>query len=212
MEEIAPGIHHWTAQHPDIGMEVSCHYIEPAGIVLDPLEPEDGWGFFDALDTKPQQIVLTSCLHWRHSDRFRDRYGATIRAPAPGLQRWEGSDREAEPYDAGDELAPGVVAVEIGGIAPDDFALHVQHGNGAIALADAVVSPPDGAVMYMPDFLWDDPRTEQDMVRQSLRGVLGRDFETLLFAHGYPTGSGGHGKLSDFVANPVVMPDFRDSA
>jgi glyoxylase-like metal-dependent hydrolase (beta-lactamase superfamily II) len=209
MQEIAPGVHHWTAHHPDIGMRVSCHYIEPAGIVLDPLEPEDGWGFFDALDRPPRQVVLTSCLHWRHSDRFRERCGATIRAPAPGLHRWEGTDREAEPYDVGDEIAPGVVALEIGGIAPDDMALHIQHGAGAIAFADALVMPPDGALAYMPDFLWDDPPTEQEAVRDSLRGVLERDFDALLFAHGYPIASGGHSTLGDFVANPVVMPDFR---
>jgi hypothetical protein len=211
MEEIAPGIHHWTARHPDIGMDVSCHYIEPAGIVLDPLEPADGWDFFDALATRPQQVVLTSCLHWRHSDRFRDRYGATIRAPAPGLHRWEGSGREAEPYDSGDELAPGVTAIQIGGIAADDFALHTNHGSGAIAFADAIVTPPGGAVAFMPDFLWDNPREEQEAAREALRGVLERDFETLLFAHGEPVASGGHAMLSAFVANPSVMPDFREA-
>jgi hypothetical protein len=97
MNEIAPGIFHWTATHPDIKMRVSSYYAAPAGIVIDPLEPEDGMGFFDELDTPPQQVVLTSGLHWRHSDRFRDRYGATIRVVEQGIERWGAdTDRQAE--------------------------------------------------------------------------------------------------------------------
>jgi len=82
VQEIVPGIHHWTARHPDLGMRVSSYYVESAGLLIDPMEPDDGLGFFDSLDVKPQQIALTIGLHWRHSDRFRDRYGATVRAPA----------------------------------------------------------------------------------------------------------------------------------
>jgi hypothetical protein len=212
MDEILPGIHCWSARHPDIGMRVRSCFVEAAGIVVDPLEPEDGWDFFDALDLPAQQVVLTSGLHWRHSDRFRDRYGATIRAPAAGLHRWEGSDREAEPYDAGDELAPGVVAVTVGGIAPDDMALHLQHGSGAIAFADALLSTPGGSLAYMPDYLWEDPRTEQEAVRDSLRGLLDREFDALLFAHGAPIASGGHSALRDFVAKPVGQADFGHTA
>src|SRR3954468_3297996 len=77
VQEIAPGIHHWTAHHPDINLRVSSYYVEPAGLLIDPLEPEDGLELFDSLDLPPQQIVLTIGVHWRHSDRFRDRYGAT---------------------------------------------------------------------------------------------------------------------------------------
>src|SRR3954467_10603959 len=104
MEEVVPGIHHWTAMHPNIHERVSSYYVEPAGIVIDPLEPEEGMGFFDELDLAPQQVVLTSGLHWRHADRFRDRYGATVRVVSAGVPRWEGSDRSAETFEFGDEV------------------------------------------------------------------------------------------------------------
>jgi glyoxylase-like metal-dependent hydrolase (beta-lactamase superfamily II) len=198
MNEVVPGIHHWSAVHPDIKLRVWSYYVEPAGIVIDPLEPEDGMGFFDALDLAPQQVVLTNGLHWRHSDRFRDRYGATIRCVSGGLERWEGTDREAEPFEFGDEVAPGVTAVEVGGICPDDTALHIEHGGGAIALADALFRM-GGELGFVPDNLWEDPEREQHAVLDSLRGLLERDFDTLLFAHGEPLPKGARSALSEFV-------------
>jgi hypothetical protein len=206
MEEIAPGIHHWTAEHPDIHMRVSSYYVEPAGIVIDPLEPEDGLGFFDSLDPKPQQVVLTNGLHWRHSDRFAERYSVPIRVPSAGLHRYEGTDRQAEGYDFGDEVAPGVVALEVAGICPDDSALHIQHGDGALAFADGVVRMV-GKLSFVPDSLWEDPQPEQETVVDSLRGLLTRDFDTLLFAHGEPLPKGGHAALEDFVEKPVRIDD-----
>jgi glyoxylase-like metal-dependent hydrolase (beta-lactamase superfamily II) len=199
MNEIAPGIFHWTVEHPDIHIEVSSHYVAPARLLIDPLEPAEGMGFFDGLGEPPSQVVLTSGLHWRHADRFRDRYGASVRAPAAAARRYQGGDRVFEPYEDGEELAPGVTAIEVGGIAPDDFALHIEHGAGALAIADAVIRY-GGEIGFVPDNLWDDPRAEQAAVRDSLRGLLARDFDILLFAHGEPLPEGGRAALERFVA------------
>ena len=199
MNEIVPGIYHWTAKHPDIHMRVSSYYVRPAGIVIDPLEPDDGMGFFDDLDLPPQQVVLTSGLHWRHSDRFRDRYGATIRVVSAGLPRWEGTDREAEPFEYGDEVAPGVRALEVGQICADDTALHIEHGDGAMAFADGLIS--HGRVpAFVPDGLMDDPEKTKEGLRNSLRSLLEKDFDALLFAHGEPLEKGGFAALKDFLS------------
>ena len=207
MDEVVPGIHHWTAVHPDINMRVSCHYVEPAGIVIDPLEPEDGFGFFDALDRPPKQVVLTNNLHWRHCERFRDRYGIPVRGVDAGLYRFEGTDREVEPYSFGEELAPGVTALEVGGICPDDAALHIEHGNGVMAFADGLIHY-EGALYVMPGFLMDDPEETKEALRSSLRGLLDKEFDTLLVAHGTPMRSGGHAALSDFVSKPLTEVDL----
>jgi glyoxylase-like metal-dependent hydrolase (beta-lactamase superfamily II) len=201
VQEIAPGIHHWTARHPDIGMEVSSYYVEPAGVLIDPLEPEDGLGFFDSLDSPPQQTVLTTGLHWRHSDRFRDRYGATIRAPAKGMHRFEGTGREAEPFEVGDEIAPGVTAIEMGGIAPDDTAVHIGHGGGALVFADSLIHM-GGVLGFVPDEYMEDPEEEKRAIREALRAVLERDldYEVLLFAHGDPLPDRGQAALRDFLS------------
>ena len=198
MKEIAPGIFHWATEHPDIHIDVSSHYVAAARVLIDPLEPSEGMGFFDGLAEPPRQVVLTSGLHWRHADRFRDRYGATVRAPAAAAARYRGTDREFEPFDDGDELAPGVTAVKVGGIAPDDFALHIEHGGGALVIADAVIHY-GGDIGFVPDNLWGDPRAEQAAVRDALRGLLRLDFEMLLFAHGEPVETGGHAALEAFL-------------
>jgi hypothetical protein len=211
MNEIVPGIHHWTAVHPDIRMRVSSYYVEPARLLIDPLEPEEGMGFFDSLDAPPEQVVLTIGPHWRHSDRFRDRYGATIRCSRHALHRYEGTAREAEPFEFGDELASGVTALEVGGIAPDDTALHIELGDGVLAIADAVVRFGD-KLGFVPDSLWDDPRGEQPVVVDSLRRLLERDFDALLFAHGDPLPTGGRAALEDFVKEPFAFPDFDHTA
>jgi len=199
MNEIVPGIYHWTARHPVIHARVSSYYVQPAGIVIDPLEPEEGMGFFDGLDLPPQQVVLTSGLHWRHSDRFRDRYDAAVRVVSSGLRRWEGTDRQAETFEYGDEVAPGVRALEVGRICPDDTALHVAHGNGAIAFADGLVSH-EGEPTFVPDSLMEDAEETKEGLRNSLRGLLDKDFDTLLFAHGDPLEKGGFAALKNFLA------------
>src|SRR3712207_7652035 len=64
------------------------------------------------------------------------------------------------------EIAPGVTALEVGGIAPDDTALYIAHGDGVLSIGDAVIRI-GGRLGFVPDFLWGDPQSEQD--RKSTR-------------------------------------------
>jgi len=128
------------------------------------------------------------------------------------MHRFEGTDREAEPFEFGDEIAPGVTAIEIGGIAPDDTALHIAHGDGTVAFADGLIRM-GGVLGFVPDNLMGDHAAEEKRaIRESLRGLLERDFETLLFAHGDPLPKGGHAALRDFLQKPVGEPDFGHTA
>lgn len=203
MQEIRPGIWHWTTFRETIGQDVSSYWIEPAGVVLDPMVPPGvGLDWWDGRDVEPQQIVLTIGLHWRQADEFRERFGAVpVRCAPAALERFEGTDRDAEPFRFGDEIAPGISAVEIGAIAPDETALHIEHGGGAVAFADGLIRAAGGAPLgFVPDGLMgDDPETVKAGLVDSFRGLLTRDFDTLLFAHGEPLVGGGHKALSDFV-------------
>jgi hypothetical protein len=106
MREILPGVHHWTALREGIGVHVSSYYVEPAGVVIDPMVPEEGLGVFAGLK-KPQQVVLTSGLHTRCTVAFADAFGCVIRAPREAASRLDGM-LEFEPYSKGDEIAPAV--------------------------------------------------------------------------------------------------------
>jgi hypothetical protein len=69
VQEIAPGIFHWTTFHPGIRMRVSSYYVDPAGALIDPMLPEDGLEVFTDLTT-PQQALLTTRHHLRGCREF----------------------------------------------------------------------------------------------------------------------------------------------
>ena len=204
MRELTDGIWHWTCFRDSIGQDVSSYWIEPAGIVIDPMVPPDvGLEWWDGRDVQPQQVVLTIGLHWRDSDKFVERFGIPVRAPAAARQRYddEGLDRPFEQYESGDEVAPGVTAVEIGELAPDESALHIAHGPGAVAIADGTIRAEAGGPLgFFPDFLLgEQPDRVKDGLRGSFRGLLTRDWDVILLAHGDPIETQGQTALREFL-------------
>ncbi len=206
MQEILPGVLHWTTFHDGIAARVSSHYVEPAGALVDPRVPDDGLDAF-ADRTRPQQIVLTSGLHLRHADAFVDAFGCTVRASPEALER-RGSELDADVYTDGEEVAPGVTAIHIGKLCPDEYALHIAAADGAILFADALIRYGE-ALAFVPDELMGEhPERVKDGLRDALRGLLERDFDHLLFAHGEPLIGGGKAALRDFLERPVGHDDY----
>ncbi|MEA2127436.1 MAG: hypothetical protein QOJ85_327, partial [Solirubrobacteraceae bacterium] len=135
MREVIPGIFHWTTPHEPIGARVSSYYVEPAGIVIDPKVPDEG---LESLPGTPQQVVLTTGLHDRDAQRFADAFDIPIRAAFEAAERL-GDALEIEPFNDGDEVAPGVTAIVIDVLCPDECALHIAVDKGAIAFADGLI-------------------------------------------------------------------------
>jgi hypothetical protein len=212
MHEIVPGIWHWTAFHEGIGSRVSSYFVQPAGALVDPMLPETGGlAAFDAWP-EPQQILLTNRHHLRHAERFRERFGCLIRAPSPGMHEFGHGPGGVQPYAFGDQLAPGITAIEIGAICPDEAALHIGVGDGAIAFADGLVRSR-GTLGFVPDYLLgDDPAQVKAGLKQAYHGLLELDFDHLLFAHGEPLIGGGKAALREFVTSPVDREQARQSA
>jgi hypothetical protein len=196
MDEILPGVWHWTAMHPNIHMRVSSYSLEDAGAVLDPLLPEGGVDAFG--DWAVQRVILTCRHHRRDSSKLREHFGATVLVPRNGLHEFEGGDLEVEPYDPGDELSPGVRAHRLEAISPDDEVLHVHAGLGALAFADGLLTH-EGRIAFMPDSLMDEPEQVRATTVQRLHELLELDFDALLFAHGEPIPSGGRDRLVEFI-------------
>jgi hypothetical protein len=197
MREILPGIHHWTAFHPRIRQPVSSYYVEPAQLLIDPLVPREGLEWFE--HRPPQQVALTNRHHYRQSDRFVEAFGCIVRCSEPGLHEFDGGP-DVEGFTFGEELAPGVRAVEVAAICPDDTALQIAIGDGALAFADGLTRPGGGSLAFVPDFLMgDDPGAVKKGLVQSLRGLLELTFDSLLFAHGEPLVGGGKRALREFV-------------
>jgi hypothetical protein len=200
MQEIIPGVHHWTAFRDTIGMPVSSYWVAPAGVLVDPMLPEGGLGPFESADVPPQQVVLTSGLHTRAAERIAEALSIPIRAPREARDRL-GDRLDFEPYTDHEELGPGVRAVRIGVLCPDEYALHIAAAEGAIALADALEHYGDAVGFVSDDLLGDDPAAIKDGLKQQLGTLLERDFDHLLFAHGDPIVGGGKRALRDVVTS-----------
>lgn len=208
MNEIAPGIFHWTAHHAPIGATVSSYYIEPAGAVLDPKAPDGGW---DALPGRPEQVLLTSGHHHRDAGECAQAFGIPVRGSRAAAEHI-GDRLTVETFDDGDEPAPGITAIHIGVLSPDEGAFHIAVGGGAIAFADGL-NRYGGALGFFPDeLLGEHPDRVKAGLKEAFAGLLQRDFDHLLFAHGEPIAGGGTSALRDFLGRPVGQEDYGQSA
>jgi hypothetical protein len=188
MEEIRDGLYHWTAYRDTIRQDVHSHFHAPSGTLFDPMEPPDGLGSFE-----PQRIVLSNRHHWRHSDRF----GVPVLCHEAGLHEFA-DGREVQGFKWGDELAPGVVAHEVGVLCPEETALEI---DGALLFADCVIGGRDGELAFVPDFLLgDDPPAIRAGLREAFLRLCDEvEFDTLLMAHGAPVRTGGRSLLREFA-------------
>ena len=199
MNEIAPGLWHWTAQHRHISWEVSSYYLLSERVLIDPMLPAEGLEWFEQHGA-PEHVLLTNRHHDRDSWRLREAFGCSVHCVRNGLYELEGRG-PVEPFDFGDELPGGVVVHEVDAICPDETALHIT-GHGALACADGVIRSTDGGELeYVPDSLMDEPEETKRGLRQAYERLLELDFDVLLLAHGQPVVTGGKAALRKFVAD-----------
>ena len=197
MEEILPGVWHWTAEHPRIHIQVSSHWVPASGALIDPLLPPDE-GMDAFRDRPPDRVLLSNRHHLRHAERFAEEFGCTIECSKPGLHEFEGGP-DVRGFDFGDEVAPGIEALEVGAICPDETALLIRE-PGALVVADGIVHYADQLEFVSDRLLGDDPEAVKAGLRDAYRGLLDREFDSLLFAHGAPIAGGGKEALRRWVA------------
>jgi hypothetical protein len=198
MNEIEPGLWHWTARHDHIGSQVSSYYLLSERVLIDPMIPADGIGWFEDNGT-PEHVLLTNRHHDRHSWRLREAFGCSVHCIRNGLHELDGRG-PVEPFDFGDELPGGVVVHEVDAICPDETALYIT-GHRALACADGVVrGGSSGELAFVPDSLMDEPEDTKQGLREAYRRLLDLDFDVLLLAHGQPVASGGKEALRRFVS------------
>ncbi len=197
MQEIAPGLWHWTARHDHLNIDVSSYYLSAERVVLDAMVPPEGLEWFEQ-QGPPQHILMTNRHHDRHAWRLREAFGCTVHCIRNGLHELEGRG-EVEPFDFGDELPGGVHVLEVDAICPDETAMHIP-AHRALACADGVVEwPGKEGLSFVPDFLMDDPEQTKAGLRDAYRRLLDLDFDLLLLAHGQPVVGGGRDALHRFV-------------
>lgn len=198
MNEIVPGLWHWQAYNPSIRTEVGCHYFETARTLIDPLWPPAGRDALDARE-RPERIVLTSGLHTRDSGEIAAAYGCPVLVSRPGAERI-GARLDVQTYEWGEEVAAGVTTIEVGVLCPDEGALHLDAGDGVLAIADGLVRYR-GEIGFVPDHLLGD---DAEAIKRGLKAryaeIAGEHaFDALVFAHGEPLVGGARAALEAFV-------------
>jgi hypothetical protein len=197
MEEILPGVWHWTAYHEGIRQDVHSHFLAGPRALIDPMLPDEGLDWFQG-ERRPERILLTNRHHFRHSARFVEAFGCPVLASEPGLHEFEGGPA-VEGFAFGEEVAPGVTALEVGAICPDESALYFAEA-GVLSVADGVIRV-QGELYFVPDpLLGDDPEGVKEGLRAAYRGLCERhEFDNLTLAHGEPIVGGGKEALREFA-------------
>lgn len=198
MEEIRTGVWHWTTLHEGIGQPVHSHFVVTGseGVVIDPQVPDEGLEWFDDRP-EPTHALLTNRHHHRHAARFRERFGTTVWCNEHGMHEF-GAGEEVEPFESGRRLPGGFTAVEVGALCDEETAFHRPESK-LIAVGDAVIEW-EGELGFVPDpHIGDDPPAVKAAIRRALEGLLDRDFDTLLMAHGSPIVGGAKERLAAFV-------------
>jgi hypothetical protein len=220
MREILHGIFHWSAIHEKIGIPVHSYYLAGPRVLIDPMTPAEGIDGFRERGG-PREILLTNRHHYRHSARFVKAFGAKVRCHRAGLHEFTKGEK-VEPFDHGDELPGGILALEVGVLCPEETALYIAAAGGAgggravgrgtsggrgkvgqlgvMAFGDALIRGPDGELGFVPDkYMGEDPQGVKRGLRTAFRRLLERDFECLLLAHGEPLVRGGRRALERFL-------------
>ena len=191
MDEIAPGIRHWKATHPNLGIEVSAYWLPELRLLLDPIAVPD--------EVEGIEHILLSCRHHvRDSLEAAERFGATVQAPRTGMHDYP-DDSPIQAYDFGEALVGGAVtAHQVGGLSPDETALHIPPAD-ALSIADGAIRYGED-LHFVPDQYMDDPEKDKADIRRGLGELADQlDFDVLLVAHGTPYPSGGREALRRFA-------------
>jgi hypothetical protein len=153
LEALAPGLHRWTARHPDwhpsgFGSEVACFALADGDdlLLVDPLLPE---GKDDLLDdlvkaTKNVRVLITIPYHVRSAETIRDRHGATIHGPAQAAKKLAKTTSFTPLTPGGASDGPvNAMAFAIGKPRRAEQPLWLP-SHQAIAFGDALVTTPAG--------------------------------------------------------------------
>jgi hypothetical protein len=200
MDEIAPGLWHWSVVHEHTHSPSHSYYLAAERVVLDPMVPAEGLEWFEEVGT-PEHVLLTNRHHDRHAWLLRERFRCEVHCIRCGVHEIEGRG-PVSAFDFGDELPGGVVVHEVDAICPDETALHIPT-HRALACADGVVRWPSAGpgLQFVPDWLMDEPEKTKARLCDSYRRLLDLelDCDLLLMAHGDPIVSGAREELRRFV-------------
>jgi hypothetical protein len=189
MQEIAPGLHRWTAWYDHWEEAVGALAVETAdGLVfIDPIDPPSELG-------KPDHVLVTVYWHCRATGELGAEVWASTRSAQPLRNR--GVD-VAHPFRGGDDLPGEIVAFQTARTSEVVYWLPEQRAvvAGDVLLgAGAKPRPTEDPLRLCPE-RWLGKKTHEDL-RETLRPLLDLPIERILVSHGAPVADGGKQALA----------------
>ena len=195
MREILAGIYSWSWFSEPHGYNFNGHFILHTGgnLCIDPVEPTDG-DLDELARHGVAHILVTNRNHSRAANKIRARTGGrtAIHAADAPHARSEGAELDDE-LNLGDKVGPFVV-LGAPGKSAGEVVLHWPERK-ILLVGDAVVGHPPGRCKLLPDKVVDDPAR----LRESVRGLLSIDFDTLLVGDGEPILQSAKERLRELV-------------
>jgi glyoxylase-like metal-dependent hydrolase (beta-lactamase superfamily II) len=191
VQEVRPGVWHWTGHHPDWregqdwGPDVSSYAIDDGEnlLIFDPVAPS---ALVDELAAGRHPIVVLTCpWHRRDAAVLVERLGARVYVPPPD----EGDPEpvHGEVFEEGDELPFGVKALP--GMEPNDLVLWVE-SKRALVLGDTLVDR-GGGIQFARDWAQLGAIAERgvppEQILERLQPLRELPAEVVLATHGGPS-------------------------
>ena len=196
MQEILSDIFTWPWFSESHGYNFNGHLIRHAegNLCIDPVEPGEE-GLDEVAHLGVTRILLTNRNHSRAANKVRERTGArtAIHPDDAAHARNQGTVLD-DALAVGTTIGP-LVVVGAPGKSPGEVALHWSERR-LLIVGDAVIGNPPGCCGLLREQVMDDP----DRLRQSVRGLLDLDFDTLLVGDGQPILEGAKARLEELVA------------
>ena len=180
MNEIVTDIFTWAWLSEPHGYNFNGYLVRHAegNLCIDPVPP-DSADLAEIVRMGVTKILLTNRNHSRAANVVRERTGAKtfIHPDDAAHARSQGAEIDG-PLKVGETVGPFTI-VAVPGKSPGEVAFHWPERK-LLIVGDAVIGNPPGCCGLLREKVMDDPAR----LRQSVRQLLGLDFDVLLFGDG----------------------------
>ena len=193
--QLLPGFWVWQAYDSSVKVDLfSSAILTSAGIyIVDPIPLDDADLRELSQAARIAGIIVTNANHLRASSAYSDRFSAPILADPRSFPDLKPA-RFAEAKN-GAAIGGEFEVIQVEGAVAGEIALYHPLNGGTLIFGDALINfEPYGFCLLPRKYC-----LNEKQMRSSLRSLLTRSAERMLFAHGMPILSGATARLQQLL-------------